>query len=528
MDPILDVAIAGGGVSGVYAAYRLQGADPTRSPILRQLAAARPDGRIRVAVYERSARIGGRLLSVRAPGMPGLVCELGGMRYLSTHALVRGLVERELGLRTRDFVVERPENLVFLRGVRRRSRDLGRASGLPYNLTWAERETPPGNLLGYAVDQFLPGLTKLHGDALVQRLRRATLDGVPLWRHGFWNLIARSLSHEAYVLARDVSGYDCLALNWNAVDTVPECLDFVPGVTYRAFENGYEEVPLLLAEKFRQLGGTVHHGTTLTAFDTATLPDGSTGVALVLRGASGEAERVLARSLILAMPRRSIELLEPTGAVLGPANTDVRALLRSAAPAALFKLFLCYASPWWEAAGVSRGRSLTDLPLRQVYYWGSDPSTGHAAILIYDDMGNADFWAGLRDEDADPYPSPPGPETGPALPGWDRYAAPRAMVEEAHRQLVELHGLRHAPAPYAAAFMDWADDPFGGGVHFWNIHVKSWELIPRIAQPKPALPVYICGEAYSDTQTWVEGALQTAELVLQKHFALPPPAWLEG
>jgi monoamine oxidase len=91
-----------------------------------------------------------------------------------------------------------------------------------------------------------------------------------------------------------------------------------------------------------------------------------------------------------------------------------------------------------------------------------------------------------------------------------------------------MHGLSFAPAPYDAAFRDWGDDPFGGGVNFWNIHVNSREAIPRIAKPTEDAPVYICGEAYSSAQGWVEGALETAELVLQDHFHLPAPDWVTG
>ena len=100
------------------------------------------------------------------------------------------------------------------------------------------------------------------------------------------------------------------------------------------------------------------------------------------------------------------------------------------------------------------------------------------------------------------------------------------MVREAHRQLVELHGLPYAPEPYDAAYMDWTEDPFGGGVHFWAIHAKSWEVMPRMVHPEPDVPVYVCGEAYSNAQGWVEGALATAERMLQHHFDLAPPAWL--
>jgi monoamine oxidase len=37
--------------------------------------------------------------------------------------------------------------------------------------------------------------------------------------------------------------------------------------------------------------------------------------------------------------------------------------------------------------------------------------------------------------------------------------------------------------------------------------------------------VHICGEAYSVTQGWVEGALQTAERMLEEHFGLLRPGW---
>jgi hypothetical protein len=55
--------------------------------------------------------------------------------------------------------------------------------------------------------------------------------------------------------------------------------------------------------------------------------------------------------------------------------------------------------------------------------------------------------------------------------------------------------------------------------------VKSYEFAKRIIQPKPPHPVYICGESYSHGQGWVEGALDTTEEMLQKHFGLSIPPW---
>ena len=46
-------------------------------------------------------------------------------------------------------------------------------------------------------------------------------------------------------------------------------------------------------------------------------------------------------------------------------------------------------------------------------------------------------------------------------------------------------------------------------------------------QPDPAESIHICGEAYSDQQGWVEGALCEAEKMLQgPSFKLSWPSWL--
>ena len=97
------------------------------------------------------------------------------------------------------------------------------------------------------------------------------------------------------------------------------------------------------------------------------------------------------------------------------------------------------------------------------------------------------------------------------------------MVAEVARQLAVIHGLAYTPEVCNAAFRDWGDDPFGGGWNSWNIGVKSEDVKRQIVQPSAQRALYICGEAYSDAQGWVEGALQTAEMVLEK-LGVPPLA----
>lgn len=50
--------------------------------------------------------------------------------------------------------------------------------------------------------------------------------------------------------------------------------------------------------------------------------------------------------------------------------------------------------------------------------------------------------------------------------------------------------------------------------------------MPRIRHPIEGTNLYVCGEAYSDHQGWVEGALQTAEKLLEEYFFLERPSWI--
>jgi monoamine oxidase len=521
-DPIqdvLDVAVVGAGVSGVYSAWRLLTDPPPGRPV--------PS----VQVFEQSHRIGGRLLSVEPPGIPGVFCELGGMRYMSSQPLIRSLVENKLKLDTRPFIVEMPDNLNYVRGERFRNSDLDDHVNIPFELSWSERGRTVDALVAGIVDQLIPGVTKMKGAEMREFLAEYEFDGRPIFDWGFWNLLARGMSHEAYILARLCSGYDAPMANWNAFDTISLILHLSPSVTASALEDGFQAVPRTIAGLFEQAGGTINLGHRLEAFDAG--PDGS--IALRIRDENG-VRTVMAKSLVLAMPRRSLELIDPSGPVLDPDRRDVREMIESVTPIPLFKICVAYDFPWWESVGVSEGRSVTDLPIRQCYYWataeasGADPDNRKGVLLAsYDDGPNTAFWGGLTDPNRLSPFEPTHDRLTAEHPGaqeWSDYAPTAAMVAEVDRQLREVHHVRYTPTPYAAAYMDWSVDPYGGGVNYWNVHVRIPDMISRMAQPAPPLPVYVCGEAYAAWHGFVEGALETAELVLQSHFGLAPPDWL--
>jgi monoamine oxidase len=518
----IDIAIVGGGVSGVYSAWRLQKANPDN----------------KIVVFEASDHIGGRLLSVRPPDIPNMVAELGGMRILpSVQPLIKRLLEvlnQELPpgqkIETYDFPVDKPQNIAYLRGRYLRLSDFTQQPNeVPYNLSFLEKGGTPGTIIIGAIEQIVPGIMNpsLNEEKRRQMAQNVSFAGRPLNEQGFWNVLSRVISGEAYQLGVDAGGYNTTLSNWNAADAIPWYLsDFGIKPDYKGFKQGFQQVPTTLAQLFRNAGGEIRLNTPVTGFNWT-----NSAVSLSVKN-----ETIEVKSLILAMPRRSLDLLTPASTPL----QAIQDLISSVTPRPLFKLFTTYTNPWWRAAGytdatgafipVESGRTVTDHPVRQTYYWPRDdgkPATEGSAMLMasYDDGTNIGFWDGLRPRRREAWKA--GLEVSvpedPFYPAnkrdenpWFKYDPGQPMVAEVSRQLGLIHGMSYTPKVCNAAFRDWGDDPFGGGWNSWNIGISSPRVKHRIIQPFDERPLYICGEAYSDAQGWVEGALQTAELLLAK------------
>ncbi len=527
-----DVAVVGGGVSGAYCAWRLRD-EGAASPTLAALAKKRPDGRLRVGLFEYGSRIGGRLFSTTLPGLPNLPIELGGMRFLTSHTRVRTLVGH-LELDTRPLLVEDPDgrNLYYLRGRHFTAADWARLDFTPpYLLDRGERTRSPGQLLIEV--------------ALRHRGETRKLRDV-----GFRNLMLDEVSAEAYQLIRDASGYDTLVNNWSAAEAIPFLLaDFDPSLRYFALKKGFQALPLEMVAQFAKAGGAVYMKHRLFRLDRAA--DGWAALtfdkyeiaAPVNPRRVPQATRVdvRARHVILALPRRSIELLHPDSLLFDdPAFGEN---LQTVLPQPGFKIFTAYRRPWWkDARRVTAGRSVTDLPLRQCYYWGTeteaaaDPTNRNSILMAsYNDGGAVEFWAGLARRGGGYHPPDFACPPGVPIPDpTSEVAASAALVAALQDQLRELHGLSTLadPAsadvvpPYAAAFRDWTAEPFGGGWHFWKIGTNAEKAAAFMRHPSPRDPVYVCGEAWSRQQGWVEGALETADDVLETVLGVPHPRWL--
>jgi hypothetical protein len=170
--------------------------------------------------------------------------------------------------------------------------------------------------------------------------------------------------------------------------------------------------------------------------------------------------------------------------------------------------------------------------MRQCYYFGTDPANGHSLFLAsYNDMQTVTFWKALNEDRPDKQlfqPRATGLATQKSLsaPAVTKHLAFQVMVDEAMKQVREMHQNPAIPDPYVALYKDWTDDPYGGGYHAWKADYDVKKTMQYMRRPWPEQQIYVCGEAYSDQQGWVEGAFCVAEKMLRDYFQLMPPSWL--
>jgi lysine 2-monooxygenase len=529
----LDTAVIGGGCSGAYSAWRLQQAYGKTE---------------KIALFEYSNRIGGRLYTVTIPGLPDVKAEVGGMRYIPTsHILVADLITH-LGLETKPFPMGAPEpvgsncNLFYLRGKHLRLHELADPDKVPYNLAWSERGLGPTNLQVQVMNYIFPNMQNLS----LCDLMKIKVFGKELWRFGFWDLMYRVLSNEGYQFMKDAGGYDANVANANAVTQLP-ATEYSDSTQFLTLKDGYDQLPIKMVDEFNNLfpgvlplGERVYMNFRLAEiqagddkeyrykliFEPTTTTSNKTRV-----NATAEKVVVYAKKIILGMPRRSLELIK--GAFFEDAW--LKKNLKSVLIQSAFKLFLAYERPWWRTMGLVAGRSVTDLPIRQAYYFGTEseqvggkPWLNSLLMASYNDISTVPFWKGLEAGKAFEGYRPSCMEgDSPVIPDME-YKATEEMVLVANKQLAELHAQQEIPQPYSAVYHDWSGDPYGGGWHEWKANYRLDEIMWKMLKPVEQDDIFIVGEAYSIGQGWVEGALDTAEQMLESYFGLPRPNWLDA
>lgn len=500
---MLDFAIVGGGVAGAYCAYRLAN---TR----------------RVALFEASDRIGGRLWSVPLKIGAG-PAEIGGMYFRSNQYNVRSLIEH-LALPWEPVEFTRAGQ--FVRGTSFPDADFASPT-LPFNLLPSERKSGPAALLVHTLEQVVPGCTDLwpinrtdgrSAQATFQNLRAVRHNGRLLHEHSLWNVLADVISTEAHALLAATLGAALLFRNINAFDGVWGLLHELGDGRGLRLKDGYQQLPIELVRRAEEEGVEVKPQHRLRGIERH-----GEGFALTFEVAGGAEVVRHARHVILAMPQRALQLVQFDSALFNDSGAFASMRDGVVGPMRSCKVFLAYEKAWWpeergDAAHVSA--RYTDLPMQQCYYFGRNaPDAAALLMAAYADDVSALFWAQFADRSDRFASAAVDPCDSEAMRVSD------ALVTSLRRQLGKMHGGDIAPAPDGALYFDWGRDPYGGAWHAWAPHVESWKIRPRMRQPNPRLDLFICGEAYSQRNGWVEGAINSAERTLER-LGLSRPSWI--
>jgi hypothetical protein len=235
---------------------------------------------------------------------------------------------------------------------------------------------------------------------------------------------------------------------------------------------------------------------------------------------------------------------------------------------ALLKINLYYDKAWWDKdktafPTVDFGPSFADLPTGSVYpFYSLDNELTAAleaqrlakkydiefneqqqkkideinqskydkpaALTIYCDYLNINFWSALQNTGPE-FSSDMQKESNESQPKTV-YAASQAVVKQASTFFKEIFNTSYIPEPVFTSARIWQgsttfnvkdSEQFGYGVHQWGIGADDREVIARLAQPfGDEQAIFTCNEAYSDYQGWVEGALRSTNVMLEKGFTL--------
>lgn len=384
------------------------------------------------------------------------------------------------------------------------------------------------------------------------------MEGTPWWQLGFWNALSEELSHRAVIHIRDTGTFYHLipdnpnAVEWaifwlrlfqlqvvqsadrlhlNTADRLH--LNTIPTGVYTIVEKLEEELErpeFELRLRHEVVGVSVGSTAGKVRLDVDEKRGGST------RSTAAEFDHV-----ILALPRSPLLKLSENF------PEDIRTQkLDSVIGFPLLKAFLVVRNPWWQNVSIPSAlrtkeqrelvktgkipimshRNASTVPTRELHYFvrhDTKPRTG--MVMLYTDHPATEYWKTLVRKDGEGRHSNaaiyyPGRDNLPLKHallhylGSDRRRVKKERSGSPDERVEDATSLGSAVDAYA--IHDWSCEPFGAGCHAWKPGVRSFEVRQKL--PAFALEssnqrvknVHICGEAYSDYQGFIEGALQTA------------------
>ena len=448
------VVVVGAGVAGLVCAHELLRAGHD------------------VELIEVSEPAAAGIYTMREPFAPGLYAEAGAMRIPRSHRLSIALIERA-GLAVKPFTMHNPNAYCHLFGRK---------------LRLSEFESNPAALGEELAEQDRGLVSGARWQALLQPYaQRIERDGDEGWRAIAGELDGYSTrefleKHGWSEAAIEVFG---LVNNQEAImnSCFLELLREEVGNYYTdmvRIDGGSDQLTNSFLPSLRQ---RIRFGARMVALDQS-----ERDVTVHYETAAGRG-RAIADYAIVTVPfpvLRHVEVLKP----FSHAKRRAVRQLRYDASAKIF--FQCRRRFWEDDEGIVGGGTVTDLPIRNLYYPEAGKATGRGVLLAsYTWSEDAQRWGSL---------------------------APDDRIEQAIEDVAVIHPQILAEFEVGASWM-WHDDPYAGGAFALFEPGQQGLLHEHIIAPEGR--VHFAGEHASLAHAWIQGSIESGLRAAREVHAHP-------
>ncbi len=448
------VIVVGAGMAGLVAAHELvrAGHDPV--------------------ILEAKQRVGGRVFTMREPFAPGLYAEAGAMRIPNAHKLTLACIEK-VGLGVKPFTMHNPNAYCHLFGRK---------------LRLSEFEERP-ELLGTELAEHDRGLTS---GARWQSLLQPFAQRIEQEGDAAWSAIVSQYdgySTREFLEERGWSepAIELFGLVWNQEALMNSCflelLREEVGNYYTdmvRIDGGADQLPNAYLPGLRD---RIRFGARMTAIDQS-----DDDVTVHFQTAAGRSVAT-GDYAIVTVPYpvlRHVEVLKP----FSHAKRRAIRQLRYDASAKIF--FQCRRRFWEEDDGIVGGGSVTDLPIRNVYYPEAGRATGRGVLLAsYTWAEDAQRWGSLSPDD---------------------------RIEQAIEDVAQIHPQILEEFEVGTSWM-WHDDPYAGGAFALFEPSQQGLLHEHIVTPEGR--IHFAGEHASLAHAWIQGAIESGLRAAREIHAKP-------
>lgn len=561
-----DIAIVGAGIAGLYTAYRLIKHDPS----------------LKIAIFERLNRTGGRLDSdiikltndgklAKAKDKDSVNTikeEQGGMRFNDSMEELMNLIH-ELGLENqiipfpmKSQVVREPggkpvnTNRFFFRGhgfsVAEAAAGNDTVWGTLYDIEQVEKGLDPNQIISNAFNRILKANNwemgeELSADQWTEVREKVEWKEQTLNQWHIWGLLRdMGYSEECIRMLADTTGFpDTFKAFTNAGGAFQLLADFPKNPVYNTFIDGFATLPDAIVSSIKDKVSF------FLSTNLNSLHEQPKGYELRLAAAergknatpfSKETKSVYASQVILATAVKGIQDIFYKSPALfrHPDAPKLWKAINEVEGAELMKINLYFKEAWWLNGMTGRpeiqfGGNFTTLPLNAIYPFYAiesldiegdnvslrpDHYDRPAALTLYTDFSKSQFWEGLQnigpmfDSDLQRHFSRAKAQV--------IFPASQAVVDEMMKQLAILFEATNLPEPILSSYRAWnGKDDFEYAYHQWRLNAEDSKTRDYLSKPYKNKGLYLCNEAISDMQAWVNGSLRSADLALT-HFNIKP------